>query len=57
MLGTTEPGTCSPTSSPIGCRSSCLAFTQVAMSCCQARAGTASLGTKLPVRFRANSHT
>lgn len=51
--------TCSsvPSFAPIWCCSSCLAFTQVAMSCCRALVGTASSGTDPLVRFRANSQT
>lgn len=51
--------TCSsgPSLVPICCCSSCLAFTQVAMSCCRASMGTTSSGTVPLVRFRANSQT
>lgn len=51
--------TCSsvPSLVPICCCSSCLAFTQVAMSCCRASMGTTSSGTVPLVRVRANSQT
>lgn len=46
-----------PSRAPICCCSSCLAFTQVAMSCCRASVGTVSSGTAPLVRLRANSQT
>lgn len=51
--------TCSsvPSRGPICCCSSCLALTQVAMSCCRVLVGTVSSGALPLVRFRANSQT